>query len=104
VIGQLEKICRAKYAVIKSIFCSAYSLKKLARVMANDAQVQAINAVHPGVDDVNFTVLSNRMFHARAKCSLHTILLQVAIRSYGSLPYALVRHRLYDQYVYSNMI
>jgi hypothetical protein len=39
----------------------------------NDAQVQAINAVHPGVDAVNCTVLSNGMCHTRASCSLHTI-------------------------------
>jgi hypothetical protein len=35
--------------------------KKYARVQANDAQVQAINAAHPGVDAVNCTMLSNGM-------------------------------------------
>jgi hypothetical protein len=35
-------------------------------VQANNAQVQAINAVHLGGDAVNFTVLSNGMCHTRA--------------------------------------
>jgi hypothetical protein len=51
---------------IQGVVCSAYFLKKYARVQANDAQVQAINAVHRGVDAVNFTVLSNGMCHTRA--------------------------------------
>jgi hypothetical protein len=50
VIGQLEKIRREKYG----------------RVQANDAQVQAINDVHPGVDGVNCTMLSNGMCHTGA--------------------------------------
>jgi hypothetical protein len=73
---------------IHGVFCSKYFLKKYARVQANDAQVQAINtrvqainAVHPGVDAVNCTVLSNGMCHTRASCSLHTIVLQAALRS-----------------------
>jgi hypothetical protein len=41
-------------------------LKKYARVPVNDAEVQAINAVHPGVDAVNCAVLSNGMCHTRA--------------------------------------
>jgi hypothetical protein len=59
VICELEKICREK-------FFSAYFLNKYARMQANDARVQAINAVHPGVDAVNFTVLLNGMCHTRA--------------------------------------
>jgi hypothetical protein len=45
---------------IQDVFCSAYFLKKYAQVQANDAQVQAINTVHLGVDAVNC------MCHSRA--------------------------------------
>jgi hypothetical protein len=41
----------------EGVFCSAYFLKEYARVPANDSQVQAINAEHPGVDAANCTVL-----------------------------------------------
>jgi hypothetical protein len=51
--------------LIQGVFCSAYLKKKYARMLANDAQVQAINAVHLGVDAVNFTVFSNGMCHTR---------------------------------------
>jgi hypothetical protein len=70
VIGQLEKYAEKNTPridmSIQGVFCSAYFLKKYARVQANDAQVQTINAVHPGVDAVNCTILSHVMCHTKA--------------------------------------
>ena len=67
-IGQLEKIRREKYALIEvtcqfKAYFTIIFLLKYALVQANDARVQAINAVHPAVDAVNCTVLSNGMSH-----------------------------------------
>jgi hypothetical protein len=42
-------------------------------MQAKDAYMQAINAVHPGVDAVSCLVLSNGICHTRAWCSLPTI-------------------------------
>jgi hypothetical protein len=68
---------------IQGVFCSAFFSEKYACVQANDAQVQATSAVHPGVDAVNCTVLLNGVSHTRAYCTLHTIILQAALQSYA---------------------
>jgi hypothetical protein len=58
---------------IQGVFYDRTFLKKYARVHPNDAQmqainpqVQAINAVHPGVDALNDAVQSNGTRHTRA--------------------------------------
>jgi hypothetical protein len=66
VIGQLEKIRRELTSQFKAYFARRIFLKKYARMQANDAQVKAINAQHPGADVVHCTILSNGMCYTRA--------------------------------------